>query len=112
MQFARLEDGEVVPVEFAVPLTRPTTANLGRARWMPDGRVAFLGQDEHGVNGVFVQDFVPGRDTSATRRKLVGFAPEVEAESFGLSPDGVHLAIAGREVSSSLVLLEGIEGVR
>ena len=36
-------------------------ANLGRARWMPGGRaIAFIGQNERGVNGLFVQDFVPG----------------------------------------------------
>ena len=79
---------------------------------MPDGRIAFLGQDEQGVNGVFVQDFVPGQDTSASRKKLAGFDPAVDAESFGLSPDGSRIAIAGRELTSSLVLLEGLEGLR
>ncbi len=112
IHFARLEDGETIPVEIDIRLLRPTTANLGRARWMPDGRIAFLGQDEQGVNGVFVQDFVPGQDTSASRKKLAGFDPAVDAESFGLSPDGSRIAIAGRELTSSLVLLEGLEGLR
>jgi eukaryotic-like serine/threonine-protein kinase len=84
---------------------------MGRAHWMPDGRsIAFLGQDDKGVNGVFVQDFAPGRDTSATRRKLTGFDPEVEAETFGLSRDAHRIALAGREMVSSLVLVEGLEG--
>ena len=57
----------------------------GRARWMPDGKaIAFVGQDESGASGIYVQDFVPGRDTAATRRKLAGFDPDVAAESFGL----------------------------
>ena len=38
---------------------------------------------EQGVNGVFVQDFVPGQDTSASRKKLAGFDPAVDAESLG-----------------------------
>jgi hypothetical protein len=58
-----------------------------------------------------VQDFVPGRDTRSTRRKLAGFDPEVDAESFGISPDGRHVAIAGRELVSSLVLLENLPGL-
>ena len=105
---------DAAPVDFQIPIhvVRPTTANLGRARWMPGGRrIAFLGQDEHGVNGVFVQDFAPGRDTGASRRKLAGFDPELDAETFGVSPDGSRIAIAGREMVSSLVLLEGLAGL-
>jgi hypothetical protein len=107
----RFEDGEPAAFEVALETIRPTTANLGRARWMADGRIAFLGQDENGTNGVFVQDFVPGRDTRATRRKLGGFDPEVDAETFGVSPDGSRVVIAGREMVSSLVLLEGVTGL-
>ncbi len=106
----RLSDGEPVDFEIAVDKIRSTTANMGRAHWMPDGRaIAFIGQDDKGVNGVFVQDFAPGRDTSSTRRKLAGFDPEVEAETFGLSPDARRVALAGREMVSSLVLVEGLE---
>ena len=76
---------------------------------MPSGRaIAFVGQDDKGVNGVFTQDFVPGHDTTATRRKLVGFDPKVDAESFAISADASRIAIAAREMVSSLVLLEGI----
>ena len=109
VRIVRLADGQ--PVEFSlVPrLVRPTTASLGRSRWMPSGRaIAFVGQDDKGVNGVFTQDFVPGRDTAATRRKLVGFDPKVDAESFAISADASRIAIAAREMVSSLVLLEGI----
>jgi hypothetical protein len=109
--FARFEDGEPVAAEIVVETIRSTTANLGRARWMADGRVAFLGQDEKGANGVFVQDFAPGHDTRATRRKLGGFDPEVDGETFGVPPDGSRVAIAGREIVSSLVLLEGVAGL-
>jgi Tol biopolymer transport system component len=107
----RLADGEPVDFEIAVDKVRSTTANMGRSHWMPDGRsIAFVGQDEKGLNGVFVQDFAPGRNTSSTRRKLAGFDPELEAETFGLSRDARRVALAGREIVSSLVLVEGVEG--
>jgi len=112
LQIARLSDGELVDFAVDIDTIRATTANLGRARWMPDGRsIAFLGQDEMGTNGVFVQEFAPGRDTTSTRRKLAGFDPDIEAETFGISPDASRIALAGREMVSSLVLLEGLNGV-
>ena len=112
LDVVRLADGAPVDFEIRIKMVRPTTANLGRSRWMPNGRsIAFLGQDEKGVNGIFVQEFAPGRDTSSARRKLMGFDPGVDAETFGVSPDGRHVAIAGREMVSSLVLLEGLPGL-
>ena len=109
IRVARLSDGSPVDFEIIAGMVRPTTANMGRSRWMPDGRaIAFVGQDEKGVNGIFVQDFVPGRDTSSTRRKLGGFDSNTDAETFGLAPGGNRMAIAGREMVSSLVLLEGL----
>jgi len=106
IKVARLDDGTVLPFSIHVDAVRPTSANLGRARWTPDGRIAFLGQDERGVNGVFVQDFAPGRDTTSTRRKLGGFDPDADAETFGISPDGRRVAVAARDLVSSLVTLE------
>jgi eukaryotic-like serine/threonine-protein kinase len=84
----------------------------GRDRWMPDGKsLAFLGADEHGAMGIFVQDFDPERDTSATRRALAGFDPEVPTETFGFSPDGKHLVIEGQDQTLGILLVEGLEGV-
>ena len=94
----RLEDGTPVPPCISVTRHKDTTAQLGRARWMPGGRaIAFVGQDDRGVNGLFVQDFVPGRDTTSTRRPLAGFDPEFLTESFGISPDGTRAVIAAWE---------------
>jgi Tol biopolymer transport system component len=107
VRVVRLADGAPIDFEIVAETIRPTTANVGRAAWMPDGRaIAFLGQDEKGVNGIYVQDFVPGRNTASTRRPLTGFDSIVDAETFAVAPDGKTVAISGREMVSSLVLLE------
>ena len=100
---------------FSIPLEireRTPGLSLGRARWTPDGRaVAFVALDEAGLAGVFVQEFAPGRDTAATRRRLAGFVADQAVESFGFSPDGRFVTIAVREQHSGLLLAEGVAGV-
>jgi Tol biopolymer transport system component len=108
----RIDDGQPAPFAIAVAQSKNTTAVLGRARWMPDGRaIAFIDQDEHGVRGVYVQDFLPGRDTTATRHKLGGFDPEDFAESLGISPDGKFLTIAGWEQMFNIMIASGVPGI-
>jgi Tol biopolymer transport system component len=105
-------DGVRVPFEIRVDYRRRTKNLLGRARWMPDGRaIAFIGQDERGVAGIFVQDFVPGRDTRATRRKLAAFDSEIATESFGLSPDGRRIVVSGWVQQFSLMEARGLTGL-
>jgi Tol biopolymer transport system component len=112
LRVARLEDGELEPFEILVEAHRRTTISLGRARWMPDGSaIAFVGQDPDGAIGVYAQDFVPGHDTTATRRPLVGFDPDVAAESFGIAPDGSRLVVAGWVQLFSLMEAEGLAGL-
>ena len=109
LRVVRLADGQAEPFEIPVDARRRTTVTLGRARWMPDGKaIAFVGQDDTGASGVYVQDFAPGRDTASTRRKLAGFDPDVAAESFGLAPDGSRLVIAGWVQLFSLMEGEGL----
>ena len=108
----RLRDG--APAPFEIPLVRRSNSStvLGRARWMPDGRaIAFIGADEHAVDGVFVQDFAPGRDTAATRRKLGGFDAENAAETFAISPDGKMLTIGGWEQMFNIVIASHVSGI-
>ena len=109
----RLEDGAPAPFDLDVPLAVPAPHYVaGRASWTPDGKaIAFVGQDVHGRSGVFVQDFVPGSDTSASRRPLGGFDVHTDVESFALSPDGRGLVLAVGESLSSLVLVEGLAGL-
>jgi Tol biopolymer transport system component len=83
-----------------------------RARWLPDGkRIAFVDGEGVGVRGLFVQDFSPGRDTRSTRRPLVPLDPDLETESFGISPDGSRVTLAQIEYGSALLLIEGLAGL-
>jgi len=70
-----------------------------------------VGQDDKGAYGLYVQDFVPGNDTIQTRRPLVGFEPGVATESFGISPDGSRLSVAGWQQVFSLMMAERVPGV-
>jgi Tol biopolymer transport system component len=113
LRVVEIATGQPVPfgIDIQVAAGKPRVA-LGRARWMPGGRaIAFIGQDENGITGVYVQDFAPGKDTSQTRRKLAGFDPEFTTESFGISPDGSRLAIASWEQLFSLMIAERVPGI-
>ena len=112
LRVVRLEDGQTEPFEIAVDARRRTTVTLGRARWMPDGKaIAFVGQDEDGGSGIYLQDFVPGQDTVATRRKLGRFSPDIAAESFGVAPDGSRLVVAGWVQLFSLMEADHLPGL-
>jgi serine/threonine protein kinase/roadblock/LC7 domain-containing protein len=112
VRVVRIADGAATRFVVPVPAPPHTTAILGRMRWMPDGKaIAYLYLDEHGVNGVFRQDFAADRDTSATRRKLAAFDPERATESFGISRDGHTIAVAGWEQLFSLMAIDGVPGV-
>jgi len=108
-----VETGVVDPHPIRVPLQLQAGGIIyGRNRWMPTGSVlAFVGMDEQGLSGIYVQDFVPGEDTSSTRRKLAGFSPEFITESFGISPDGKRVTIAGVEPSYRVMLAENVPGI-
>ncbi len=108
VRVVELETGAAVPFEIHVGAqTTKLAFALGRAKWMPGGRaIAFIGQSERGVNGIYVQDFSPGRDTSATRRAMAAFDEEYTTESFGLSPDGSRVAVASWDQVFSLMIAE------
>jgi Tol biopolymer transport system component len=113
VRVSRVSDGSPAPFETHLQVNSGFSANsVGRTRWMPDGRgLVFVGQDERGNYGLYAQDFAPGQDTSKTRRRLVGFESGLSTESFGISPDGSRIAIAGWEQVFSLMIAERVAGV-
>jgi WD40 repeat protein len=112
IRMVRIADGAPIPFEIVCSFRKQTPWVMGRARWMPDGRaIAFIGQDGHGVHGVYVQDFVPGKDTSASRRSLGGFDPEMSSETFAISPDGTHMIVSVWEQTSSLMMAERVPAI-
>lgn len=58
-----------------------------------------------------MQEIVPSRDTSASRRLVTGFKPDSWTESLGVSPDGGWMTVSERQETSSLLSVEGVEGV-
>src|SRR6185503_10802498 len=97
-------------IEVSYRLASPAII-WARARWSRDSRaIYFIGEDERGLSGVFVQDFALDRDTAATRRTVAGFSPEYVTESLGLSPDGSRLALSTGQESSAIVGAEGVPG--
>ncbi|HEU5251287.1 MAG TPA: hypothetical protein VFW15_14970, partial [Thermoanaerobaculia bacterium] len=109
---ARISDGAVTHLATLQALPQNIANSLGRTRWMPDGKsVAYIGQNEKAAYGVYLQDFVPGKDTSGTRRSIAGFDPELSVESFGISPDGTQITLAGWQQVFSLMVAERVPGV-
>ena len=114
IRVATVADGRDVPFSIAVGTEgrRGALFTTGRSRWTRDGKaIAYVGQNESGHYGIFVQDFLPGRDTTGSRRPLAGFDSETATESFAFSPDGTRLTTAGWEQLSSILIAEGVGGV-
>jgi Tol biopolymer transport system component len=109
---ADLESG--APVFHAVVPVRDLRSIVvaGRGRWMPDGRaLAFVGRDDKGRSGIFVQDFVPGADTESTRRALHGFSSDDDVESFGISADGSRITVSRMQELRSVKIAVGVPGI-
>ncbi len=113
LKVRRVADGAPAPFEIAL-LVRDAKAgaSVGRSRWIPDGRaLVFVAQDERGFLGVYAQDFVPGQDTTRTRRPLAGFERDMAVESFGISSDGSRMTVSVWDQMFSLSVAERVPGV-
>jgi hypothetical protein len=112
-----IETGRLVPFEIEVKADRDRAIVPGRLRWVSDcalskePAIAYLGVDDQGRTGVFLQDFHPERDTGATRRPLAGFHDELTTESFDIAPDGTRITLSLVEITRKLMLAEGVKGI-
>jgi Tol biopolymer transport system component len=115
VQVVELETGKVVPFETKAEAAKgenSAVANVaGRSRWMPDGKaLAYIDSNDSNKMGVYLQDFIPGQNTFASRRPIA-FDRDKHIESFGISPDGASITIAEMEVLSGLVRIDNIPGL-
>ena len=112
IRFVEIESGKLVPFTIEVPYTVGAPAIIwGRARWSPDGKsIYYVGENAKGLSGIYVQDFAPGRDTSASRREVAGFSRDYVTESFDISRDGAFLTLSASQQSSSIMVAEGVPG--
>jgi len=109
LHIARVEDGKPV----ISPIDLPGHNTNARPRWMPDGtRFLYTASDATGARGVYVQDFAPGRDTTAGRRVLLEFVRDQPPETFGVAPDGSRIIFSRDDTLDSLMIAEGLAGVR
>ena len=105
----RVDDGTQVPFSITVEKNGSEDPNYGRLRWTPGGNaIAFTATGPDRRSGVFVQDFVPGQDTSATRRRLAGSVPGMLTESFTIARDSSSMVLSMVELRSDLLLAHGI----
>jgi Tol biopolymer transport system component len=105
----RVADGTAIPFSIRIDRNGSGDPNYGRNRWMPGGKaLAFIAAGLDGQTGIFAQDFTPGQDTTATRRKIGGFGADSQAESFGIAPDGSVVVISIAAVTSDILLAHGI----
>ncbi len=114
MQVVEVATGETVPFRIEQKYNvRSRNVTYLRGRWTPDGSsIVFVGIDDDGNTGLYIQDFDPQRDTIATRRKLVGFRGQQVHESFGISPDGKRIVLATVEQERTLNLADRLSSLR
>jgi Tol biopolymer transport system component len=112
VRFLEVGSGRPVPFEIPVRFSVGSPGIIwGRGRWSRDGRsIYFVGENAAARSGVFVQDFAPGRDTTATRRPVAGFSPDYVTESLGISPDGSRLVISTGDEFASISIAENVPG--
>ncbi len=87
-------------------------ASIGRLRWTRDSRgLLVVSVDEHGRTGVSLVPVGDGLDPGAPLLPMVGFTPELQPESLGVSPEGRALALSVPELAMTLMGVEGLAGV-
>jgi len=114
---ARVSDGSDMAFRIPCRVRKQNNMTIGRVRWIrrtrpgaPDA-LAFIGQDENGSTGVFIQKFVPGSDTANSRTQLRPFDFRAPVETLGVSPDGKAFVICIADDTTSVMLAKGVPGL-
>jgi len=103
-----IENAEEVFVTHVPFLGFQLVTQVGRVRWMPDGKsLMFIATNENGRSSLFRQDFVPGEDTLTSRSLVIDFADRQDVESHGISRDGRFLTISRLSHQRTLKIAEG-----
>jgi len=104
----RLDDGAMVG-EIELP---GRGANVGRSRWMPDGRTLVCWADDDAHERVlFRQPIVPGRDTGRERAVVAVGDGLRTIGTFGISPVDGHIVVSAGWGDTDVMLAEGIPGI-
>jgi len=104
----RLEDGSAVG-EISVP---GRGGNMGRSRWMPDGRtLVSWGENDAHQRVLYRQPIVPGRDTKSERIQVAIEDELRKIDTFGVSPVDGRIVISAGWGDSDIMLAEGIPGI-
>ncbi len=117
IRVARVSDGSNVPFRILCHVRRQNNMTIGRARWVAKGpnappeAIAFIGQDESGSTGVYVQKFLPGSDTENTRKQLRTFDFRMPVETLGVSPDGKTFMVSVADDTTSVMLASRVPGL-
>jgi Tol biopolymer transport system component len=109
LRIARVSDGRME--SMAIPCNSGFNNNA-RPRWLAGGReVLFNDTDKDGNGGVYAVAFVPGTDTTRTRRLLSGVDSGQPIDTYAISPDGAHIIQGVVDTLDSLLLAEGVPGI-
>jgi Tol biopolymer transport system component len=108
VRIIRLEDGGMVG-EITV---RGRGANMGRSRWMPDGRtLVSWGENDAHERVLYRQPVVPGRDTGSERVLVAVEDAQHKIDTFGVSPVDGRIVVSAGWGDTDLMLAEGIPGI-
>jgi len=109
LEVIRIADGQQIPFFITHGRRHWPEPSFGRSRWMPDGNaIVFEDKIPTGAS-LFLQKFIPGSDTNSTRTRLLETDdPNFYPESFGISPNGARITIAGVEVIASLMIADNV----
>jgi serine/threonine protein kinase len=104
----KIANGKLLPYSINVA-QRGADFATGRGRWMPDQKsIVYVDLNDQGLSGLCEYPFSTEKVVSTAKTIVLGFEEDLTPESFGISPDGSHLAVSLFEISENLMIAENI----